>query len=611
MSRTEIQTNAGKITIATVLSLIGAMTLAFLFDVSSGGTIETVSADDATTTVTVLNIPPIWTQDAQELFASATNTPTNVGSTTVWTAIGTDANAEDYYLLICGGTSTSPNAGSPPNCGTATQIGVSALTNSGITATVTRTALVSDPEETDWVGWICDTNAGQPSCNASSTGQSPGNVNGTSSPFVVNHAHNATVVADDSPALPGNVVTWTSTASDGTDVLRGAGADELQLFICQTNGFDASIPGCTGGTWATSTLSSTNPTATTTIALGTADRNYDAYAFFIDEFGLIATGVAHGSNTTLNVANATPTVQSVDLGDTSNQLVLTVPQGETTGLQLSYVIDDDNGCQNASSSDEVVDQEVFVYVTGATTLAGCDTSAEYDPNGCYPSYLSTTTWNINCTASSTTCSGGTDTNMQFDCTFPMWFVANPTDAGSVLAADDWSASVVAIDDDGGYSATTTTGVPQRAELIQFLSFTATANSASGTIAYGSLQPGQNTGTLSATTTLTVTGNTGIDQQVLGDDMCITYPTCTGNATNTIVVANQEYALTGVAYGAGTDLTTATSATIDVSIAKNTSTSTLNSDDTHWGIEVPATIEIAGDYIGINTIVGVVAPSGDW
>jgi hypothetical protein len=55
------------------------------------------------------------------------------------------------------------------------------------------------------------------------------------------------------------------------------------------------------------------------------------------------------------------------------------------------------------------------------------------------------------------------------------------------------------------------------------------------------------------------------------------------------------------------------------IRKPTSTTSLTScvgggiscDDTYWGILVPGTITLAGDYIGRNYIDAVVAPSSTW
>ena len=97
-------------------------------------------ADLATTTVTVTNVAPVWTVDAEENPASSTGTPTNVGDNTRWLGTGTDSNNEPYYLLICN-TSAAPTAsatGAPWCASGAIRWAVSALTPSGQVATATR-----------------------------------------------------------------------------------------------------------------------------------------------------------------------------------------------------------------------------------------------------------------------------------------------------------------------------------------------------------------------------------------------------------------------------------------------------------------------------------------
>jgi hypothetical protein len=171
---------------------------------------------------------------------------------------------------------------------------------------------------------------------------------------------------------------------------------------------------------------------------------------------------------------------------------------------------------------------------------------------------------------------------------------------AVRASDEALTSPYSLDDEPpGFAS----------EVVQFLSFSATGSP----IAYGSLEPGQNNPTHTASTTVYATGNTGIDHYLSGDAMCVTYPACSNNDTDTIYVLNQHYSLTlGAGYGAGTPLSTTTSpALVPVDISKTTATATPQSDQTFWAIAVPGTITFAGDYIGRNYIDAAVAPSGDW
>ena len=91
-----IGTNAGKVTVATILFSITAIAFVFLFDVQHGGHVQKATADSATTSVVVLNIPPQWTTNATESPASTSTSPTNVDSVVTFTAQGTDGNGEDY-----------------------------------------------------------------------------------------------------------------------------------------------------------------------------------------------------------------------------------------------------------------------------------------------------------------------------------------------------------------------------------------------------------------------------------------------------------------------------------------------------------------------------------
>ena len=115
-----------------------------------------------------MNTPPAWTTTAYEKYDSSTTTPTNVGTSTVWTAQATDSNGEPYYLLVCMSSST-PIAigGQPPVCGggSTDQWAISALTPSGTFAEVSTTTQVSWNERNPWYAYICDSNAGDPSCN--------------------------------------------------------------------------------------------------------------------------------------------------------------------------------------------------------------------------------------------------------------------------------------------------------------------------------------------------------------------------------------------------------------------------------------------------------------
>lgn len=576
----------------------------------------------ATTTVTVLNTPPTWDVTAREQFASATSTPTNSGTSTRWTATATDSNGEDYYLLICKSSSTPIAAsGGPPSCGggSGDLWAVSSAITSGTAGYAATTTTEAMSEVNDWYGYICDGNSGTPVCNVAQYNglHEAGPASATSSPFMVNHRPYITLAADDSPTLPGATTTWTTTSDDDDAI---GGDDTIQLHVCKEQDFDASVPGCgVGGFWASSTFTTSNATADGYITPPAQDTDHAAYVYIVDEHNHPATGGWHSSSTVLTIDNATPYVSSSTIAvydvygttTTDTTLALTTEEGETQNFVMRFSVVDDNSCEANGGGNEIVDADINVYrsgVGGALGL-GCDASGEYDANSCYTD--TSTFFNPTCYQVPGDCSGSAQSSVEWECTFPMWYVADPTDVGSVYAAEDWRGAVRATDDDGatGPYSRDDEAADGASQMTQFLSFRATGSP----IAYGSHQPGFGNTQHPATTTVYATGNTGLNQYLSGDAMCVNYPTCSGNATSTIYVPYQHYSLTNTtAYGAGTELSTSTSPTlVDVNILKTTATDTPAEDDTYWGIEVPSSVTFAGDYIGRNYIDGAVAPSGEW
>jgi hypothetical protein len=124
-----------------------------------------------------------------------------------------------------------------------------------------------------------------------------------------------------------------------------------------------------------------------------------------------------------------------------------------------------------------------------------------------------------CTASTTSCTGPADSNVIFNCTFPLWFIADPTSGTSTQTAKSnefWVGAVAGIDNNNatGSMSTSTTGV----EVLPLLAI----NLLSPQIAYDNQAPGTGMTNLTASTSLQVLGNTGIDQLLGGDSMCRNY-----------------------------------------------------------------------------------------
>lgn len=609
-----IQT-AGKITIAAAVS--GVLIFAFVFLFNAGKTeLLKVEAQTATTTLTVLNTPPIWINFTVEEFESSTGTPTNSGTQVSWVALADNSGNAPYFLIICSGSATpTPNAAAgmgslgtePPECVGGVQWGVSTATAALAEARVATTTTEAAPfaESNNWYGWVCDDDPVNPRCNdVSSQGTNATN----SSPFFVNTRPTFTSFYNSSPTDPGAVLTFFSTSTDSD---TEGGEDLLTLHVCNENDFSTTTVSCgAGGTLATTTVPVTaDATAAVTLPSVIQDDTYDAFGFIVDNHGHAATGGAQGENDGFVVNNVAPTVAAGSISVNGGvDISLTVEADETLNFPLEFETSDANSCENAIGGDEMVGYVVSLYRSSIGTSTCSGLAGSYNPNNCYPSGSPSSVWNLSCTASSTSCTGNTDPTQLWNCSFPLWFVADPTDVISPFAADDWVAAIAGVDDNNATGTRTIGSSP-----VTLLSFPA-IDLITGEIPYGSLEPGDNTGTLDATTTILSVGNTGLNQELEGEAMCPGFAVgspCANSSSSTIPDFQQEFGTSSVAYGTGYDLSSTTQQLLELRVPKTTSTSTPEEGVTYWGIEVPIDITVAGAYTGLNTFYAITSSSTHW
>ncbi len=612
---------AGKITIFTAFVGVGVFMLALSVDIGKQELSRVHATGTASTTLIVLNTPPTFTVGAREVIESATSTPTNSGDVIQWAALANDSNGAPYFLLVCStnATPTANNAAgpgslgtAPPDCGAgATKWAVSTATPSDSLATAGTTTTEAAPfgEIQDWFAWVCDDDPSSPQCSvAFSQGTNATN----SSPFNVNSRPVLTAFGNDGPIDPGGTLNFLSTSTDPDSV---GGADTLKLVVCQTStDYSTTTNTCAANFLASTTIGVTaNATTSYTLGLIVRDGTYPAYAFIVDEHGHEA--IANPIQQDFDVNNVAPTVLSGNIFLNGGlDMDITVPGDETLGFTLDFEVSDANSCVNASAGDEITGFQASVFRSSYGTST-CDTTAgSYDPNYCYPSGAPPATWNLSCTASTTSCTGPTDDTQLFECTFPLWFVADPTDAGpetpAAFAADSWTAAVAGIDDNFATGTLSTTSSP-----VEVVSLTA-LDLLSSEIPYGELAPGDNTGTLSASTSVLSVGNTGLDQLVSGESMCGTFSLateCAVSATSTIPESEQQFATSSLAYNDPSALTLSSSTLqeLELDVLKSTSTSSPASGVTYFGIEVPISITLAGSYEGLNTFVAKTAEAIDW
>lgn len=529
--------------------------------------------ETVTTTVTVGNSAPTFTVAPVEDPASSTTTPTAIGGNVTFRATGTDSNAESYYLLICSTGSATATNGGAPTCA-ATTYCTSAVTTSGTQASCTYTTQASDPYSNAWYAFVCDNNADAASCSTASQGT--GN---SGSPFNVNHTPGFTAITNDSPANPGESLTWSATSSDSD-------GNTVKLLVCKTASITNGV--CDGGEWCSSSQVASNPTCTYNVPGVSADGTFNAYAYIVDQYNVASESVTQGTNSSFTVSNTTPSVSNVTL---NGGLDILPEEATTKAVSVTATVTDTNGC----STSEITNVYAYVYRSGIS-YAGCDTSAEGNNNNCYAE--------VACSQDALSCNAGTGA-ATYTCTINMQYYADPTDTGTQHPTENWLATVKAIDNNSATSnAQITTGV----EVSSLVAF-----SVQDAINYGSLGVGEANDPLDKTLLTTATGNVGLDQEHSGiPNMCTNYnattnPTCATVVGTQIPVANQKYALTGVAYASGTTLST-TPTEVELNIAKVTSTATTGT--TYWGIQIP-TGTLAGTYNGANTITAVKGEIVNW
>jgi len=538
-----------------------------------------VQADDATTSVEVGNTVPSFTStfEPHEDPTSATSTPTNVGDQVTFKATASDANGDDWKLLICTSGSVSGLS-----CA-ASEWCHSNFASSTAEATCSYTALVGDTETEDWYGFACDTVGCSAESHKTDADIGP--------PFHVNHRPAFTVFSDDSPKNPNVMVTWSATSTDPDT----GGSDTVTLYVCKTASFSTST-GC-AVEWCHSSASASDPTCNIANT-PRPDGNYDSYGYVMDNHSFASTGTAQGTNSTMTVSNIAPsiTASSINLLDTdgSGNLALTGEQAETSGFKVTFIVADDNSCQNITSGDEIASALINVRMSEKIQTA-CDETGDYDANDCYPD--ASASWDPVCAASSTvdSCTGNTDTSVGWACTFPLEYHADPTVASTPKAAYNWVAATKAFDDDAADTGLVDSTTYSN-EMDKFMAY----DLASTTLAYGTVAP--NNDSSEKTTTVKATGNVGLDENLYGTNMCTDYPGCAGN---TIAVAQEVYNLSsGGGWGVGTALLVNPGVEVEMNCLKTTVTGSPASTSTYWYLRIPLG-QAVGTYTGENTIGGKV------
>ena len=267
---------------------------------------------------------------------------------------------------------------------------------------------------------------------------------------------------------------------------------------------------------------------------------------------------------TIAAANEPPVVSAVNVNGGSD---ITLVENGTTTVAITATITDDNGCD-----------DVFTDGSISATLyrSGAGASCSADANNCYTG--------ITMTDVGGTCTGGADTSGDASGTVEVWYIAEATDASSSNSGDTWQATVKAIDAASASSTATDSTPPELNTLL--------AVGVTGSINYGTVNPGATSTT--QTVTITNTGNfnstdvsfSGVNLEFGGD---------------TIAVDQQKYSTTTSEAWDSLDYTLDGTPTLRIlNIVKGTATGTPSTQDNYWAIQVPNG-QAAGTYSGTSTI----------
>jgi len=534
---------------------------------------------------------------------SSATAPTNVGSNVTFTATATDANGDQYRLIICKNGS-APTPGLTPECngGASNRWALSAATNSGVQASATYIALLADAQTNDWYAFACDY-LSSGSCSAPQQGSGD-----TGSPFHVNHAPTfGTVLVGDTtggtglihPTHPTTDTVYFHLNADGgvngiDDNDNDTTQDTVRVYICNAATTGMTTPGtCTGGTLICSQSTPFDPNTTpfecSSASIMTPPVPHGAYnykIFVFDSHDFAGTGTTSQSFT---VQNTPPYI--VDSNSYTVSDINTIPSGGSVDKSYSLIVKDDNGDTDLTGTTAVL------YNTGTETLTGGTCTGGADENECY-----ILTGPSTCTLSNQT---GADVDTTATCNFTaannssqIWFNALPNAAWKLHA-----------------NPTDGTPVTDQASSNNILVI---ANAAldipEGSIAYGVLALGT-TSTIASENTVTLQnkGNVVFDMLISGTSMCTDAPTCLSDATHTPMLSTQqrwrdESTTFGSTFTVGHQLQTSATAggsadqgcsDRDLAI-RTTHTGTGLDQSIYWRIQIPSTDVLAGSYTGTNT-----------
>jgi hypothetical protein len=222
-------------------------------------------------------------------------------------------------------------------------------------------------------------------------------------------------------------------------------------------------------------------------------------------------------------------------------------EGATTTVSATGTVTDLNGYTD------------ILYASSSIFRSGVSSACSSNENNCYPV--------PSCTLSQ--CSGN---SCALSCQAQVQYFADPTDAGATYSAENWLATIRVLDSTG----LSYTGTSSAVDLLTLRGLSVDTSIDYEDDSTPGMQPGANTGSRNATTTVTNTGNTPIDINL------------SGTGVGTIPVNSQQYATSTFTYAscAVCPLLTGAATKAGVTIPKVTASTSPTTSKVYWGISIP-------------------------
>lgn len=284
---------------------------------------------------------------------------------------------------------------------------------------------------------------------------------------------------------------------------------------------------------------------------------------------------ADGANSSVNVSNSLPVASSAILNSGSDiNLVANV----TNSILGTVTVTDNNSCE------DVTNVTSYLYRTDVDYTA---------PNDNQNHYTSICAVNSDCINAS-------DLDATYNCTFNVTWYADPTDAGSQYAAEDWTFYAIPYDDNASGTAANATQEMNTLSAMHLLNTS---------VSFGSLSLGADTGPTNELIDIQNIGNEQFDIDITGYG----YTSGDGYSMNcsigTVPLSYLQYNTIPFIYGSGGTNTTNSSVEVELNVNQGSEGTPRPQESMYFGYGLPGS-GVKGSCHGVIVINAVADPNQD-